>query len=328
MLAILLLVHHSRVTQMILVLIFRIYSSLDKCRIWAKQTCHFKLLEYFFALEEIIDKMQLICPVQIWNHLKLQRWLRQWKNKITDVYYFKQTHLTVCDVRAISPMSHVFKRFPSCLGEHTNDPLQNKNPFSLPKKLHTWGFFLWCFLFVCVKPNVTLHMMMLTVDFFSSLGSWSADRLRSAAELPCPVRLAADVRPSHSHCEDQQVGRGQPLPFGRGSSCRGTTVPASDSPCTQCGFPSMPAAAALWVLWASQAAGSTWLVGKILQGGGSVVSAWIFWVLSLPLCKLLDSKVLALDLPVTPLTCEMLPIWRKFTLFLTDVCLMLLIHTA
>lgn len=58
---------------MILVLIFRIYSSLDKCRIWAKQHWHFKLLEYFFAVEEIIDKIQLICPVQIWNHLKLQR---------------------------------------------------------------------------------------------------------------------------------------------------------------------------------------------------------------------------------------------------------------
>lgn len=201
----------------------------------------------------------------------------------------------------------------------THSPSQ-KNP--------TLGlFFVVFFVCLCQTECHTPHDDA-NCWFFSSLGSWSADRLRSAAELPCPVRLAADVRPSHSHCEDQQVGRGQPLPFGRGSSCRGTTVPTSDSLCPQCGFPSVPAAAALWVLWASQAAGSTWLAGKILQGGGSVVSAWIFWVLSLPLCKLLDSKVPALDLPVTPLTCEMLPIWRKFTLFLMDVCLMLLIHAA
>lgn len=39
---------------------------------------------------------------------------------------------------------------------------------------------------------------------------------------------------------------------------------------------------------------------KTLQGG-SVVSARVFWVLSLPLSKLLDYKIHALDLPVTPL---------------------------
>lgn len=54
--------------------------------------------------------------------------------------------------------------------------------------------------------NVTLQELMLTADF-SLLGSGSADRLCSTAEFPCHVRLAADVRPSHSDCEDKQVGR-------------------------------------------------------------------------------------------------------------------------
>lgn len=70
----------------------------------------------------------------------------------------------------------------------------------------THKFFLKVFFFH-VKLNVTLQVMMLTVDF-SFLGSWSADRLCSAAEFPCHVRLAADMCASYSHCEDKQVGRG------------------------------------------------------------------------------------------------------------------------
>lgn len=67
--------------------------------------------------------------------------------------------------------------------------------------------------------TVTLLAMMLTVDF-SLLGSRGADRLRSAAEFPCHVRLAADVCASYPNCEDKQVGRGRALLSGReGTVC-------------------------------------------------------------------------------------------------------------
>jgi len=49
-------------------------------------------------------------------------------------------------------------------------------------------------------------VLMVTADF-ALLGGGSADRLCSTAEFPCHIRLAADMRPSYSNCEDKQVGR-------------------------------------------------------------------------------------------------------------------------
>lgn len=100
----------------------------------------------------------------------------------------------------------------------------------------------------------------------------------------------------------RQTGReGWVLPFGQGSCCTSTTVCTSNSLCSRCGFPCKACCSCsrgfpsitshMWqeahVWWAER-----------LQGG-TVVSAWIFWVLFLPISKLHDCKISALDLSVT-----------------------------
>lgn len=50
--------------------ICRIFFSLNKHGLWAKQYCLY-LLEYLFAWEEIIDKIQRGCLLQIWKYRKL-----------------------------------------------------------------------------------------------------------------------------------------------------------------------------------------------------------------------------------------------------------------
>lgn len=170
-----------------------------------------------------------------------------------------------------------------------------QNPF-LPLRKPTRVFFLGGFF--GVELNVTLQVMMPTVAF-PSPGSWSADRLCSAAEFPCHVRLAADVRASYSHCEDKQVGRGGCCLLA-GEVAVQAPQSAQAIPCAvSVDFLARPAAAVLRVFRASQTTCGrkhVWWAERLQ--GGSVVSAWIFRVLFLPLCKLHDCKIPALDLAV------------------------------
>lgn len=240
---------------------------------------------------------------QIWNDLKLDGWVRQWKNKITDVYHFKQTPLTVWDVWAVDHLSHVFERFPSCLAEHKTWPTLMQNPF-LPLRKPTHVFFLGLFFLFGVKLNVTLQVMMPTVAF-PSPGSWSADRLRSAAEFPCHVRLAADVCASYSHCEDKQVGRGGCCLWAREVAVKALQS-AQAIPCAvSVDFLAKPAAAVLGVFRASQAT-----CGRKHMSGGQKdceVAMWFLHEFSgccFCLCKLHDCKIPALDLAVTSFRAE------------------------
>ena len=151
-----------------------------------------------------------------------------------------------------------------------NDPLQCKNPFSVPENPHVCFFLVF---FFCAELNVTLQMMMLTVDF-SFAGSWSADRLRSAAEFPCRVRLAADVRASYSNCEDKQVGRGRRCLSAREVAIQVILCAAGAGflACTQC-LPVqtlLPLCSGRSEHHRPQVAGSTCLAGKTLQGGSVV----------------------------------------------------------
>lgn len=191
--------------------------------------------------------------------------------------------------------------------------------------------------FFGVKLNIALQVLMPTVAF-PSPGSWSADRLCSTAEFPCHVWLAADVRASYSHCEDKQVGRGGCCLLAREVAVQALQS-AQAIPCAlSVDFLARPAAAALRVFWASQTTCGrkhVWWAERLQ--GGSVVSAWIFWVFR-PLCKLHDCKIPALDLPVMSFRAktkcvdnvwsEIFSSWRKVILCLIDVCLMLLIESS
>lgn len=144
-------------------------------------------------------------------------------------------------------------------------------PLFSSEKTHTF-IFSWVFFFG-VKLNVALQVMMPTVAF-PSPGSWSADRLRSAAEFPCHVRLAADVCASHSHCEDKQVGRG-----GCCLLAREVAVQAPQSaqaiPCAvSVDFLAKPAAAVLGVFQASQAT-----CGRKHRSGGQKNCKVAMWFL-------------------------------------------------
>lgn len=154
---------------------------------------------------------------------------------------------------------------------------------------HTLTHVLFGEVFFGVKLNVALQVMVLTVDC-SFLGSWSADGLCSTAEFPCHIWLAADLRASYSDCEDKQVGRGGHWVLGRevaeevpqSVQARLHAVSVRFLGCTPVAARADPAAAGLGFSEHHKpcGAGSMCLVVKILHGG-SAVSVWVFWVLSL-----------------------------------------------